>query len=204
MEISKRLPMWFWWAVGIMLIAAIAAAAVLLTRSTGPTLPPGLVERRAEAARILDEASRVEDADLKPLVALEARKDFKGAVALMEQAMAANERQERLNASLITVSEELTRLAVGVTPDEVGARAVDAFSILTQLAGAEKKFFAERRQLYETTRNYYAELAAKKKPSIPADLSSLVDRVSAALAKARELHRRFTDAVKAFDAAIRK
>ncbi len=204
MEFVRNFPSWIWWVIGIVVIAAIAAAAVLMARNPGPRLPPGLVEKRAEVVAILDEAARIEDVDLQPLVGLEAKKDFKSSVALMEQALVVNERQERLNASLLAASEELTQIAVGITPDTIGAKAVEAFSILKQLAQTERDFFTGRKFLYETTRNYYADLAAKKRPAVPANLKTLVDTVNAQFAKAKELHRRFTEAVAAFDEAIRK
>ena len=204
MQLSQRLPTWSWWIVGIIIIAALAAAAVFMVKNPGPRLPPGLVEKRAEVAGILDAASRIEDVDLKPLVGLEERKDFKSAAALMEQALAVNARQEQLNASLLTASEELTRLAVGITPDTVGTKAVEAFSILKQLAETEHDFFTGRHFLYEATQKYYADLSAKKRPTVPANMKTLVDTVNAQFAKAKELHQRFTNAVKAFDEAIRK
>lgn len=200
----RHLPVWVWWLIGFIVIAAIAAAAVFVVRSPGPRLPPGLVEKRAEVAGILDAASRIEDVDLRPLVELEARKDFKSAALLVGQALAVNARQEQLNASLLTASEELTRLAVGITPDTIGTKAVEAFSLLKQLAETEHDFFTGRRFLYETTQKYYSDIAAKKRPTVPANLKTLVDTVNAQFAKAKDLHRRFTDAVKAFDEAIRK
>lgn len=201
---SRRLPLWAWWIIGVAVIAAIAVAAVFAVKSSGPRLPPGLTEKRADAARILDEASRIEDVDLGPLTALEAKKDFRGAAALLDTALAVSERQERLNASLISVSEELSRLAVGVTPDTIGTKAVEAFGMLKQLAESERKFFTERRVLFEAARSYYADLAEKKKPAVPANFKALADGVNSAYAKVRELYQRFADAARAFDEAIRK
>lgn len=163
-----------------------------------------MVEKRAEASRLLEEASRIEDVDVKPLVTLEAKKDYAGAVALMDAALAVSSRQEQLNAALVSVSDELARIAVGVEPDDAGAKAVEAFSILAQLAEAEKKFFADRRLLYESGRDYYRALAAKKKPSLSRELAVLAETITVDLAKAKELHQRFSEATKAFDEALKK
>ena len=203
MTLTKKIPFWLWWTIGLAAVASAAALAVWLAVGRGPMLPPGLAEKREQVAKLLEEASRIEDVDVKPLAALEAKRDFKGAAALMESALAANAEQERLNASLLTVSNELTRLALAVEPDEVGARAVEAFGVLAELAKAEQKFFADRRELYEVTRGYYADLAVRKKPPIPADLQTLVETVNADLEIAKGLHRDFAAATKAFDEALK-
>lgn len=203
MEFSKKLPFWAWWAAGIIAVAAIAAGIIFAVRNSGPSLPPGLVEKRAEASRLLEEASRIEDVDVKPLVTLEAKKDYAGAAALMDLALAVNSRREQLNGALVTVSDELTRIAVGVEPDAAGAKAVEAFNVLAQLAGAEKKFFTDRRLLYKAGRDYYAALAAKKKSSLSSGLTALVETITADLEKAKELHQRFSEATRAFDEALK-
>ncbi len=195
----RKFPRWAWWLVGIIAVVAIAAGIIFIVRNAGPSLPSGLVEKRAEAARLLEEASRIEDVDMKPLVTLEAKKDYAGAVALMDAALAVNNRQEQLNGALVTVSDELAKLAVGVEPDGAGEKAVEAFSILAQLAEAEKEFFTDRRALYEAGRGYYAALAAKKKPPLSAGLAALAETITADLAKAKELHQHFSAAARAFD-----
>ncbi len=199
MELPRRLSVWVWWLAGIIIVAAIAGGIIFIVRNAGPSLPPGLAEKRAEAARLLEEASRIEDVDMKPLVTLEAKKDYAAAVALMDFALAANSRQEQLNGALVTVSDELAKLAVGVEPDDAGAKAVEAFSILAQFAAAERKFFSNRQLLYASGRDYYAALAAKKKPSLSGELAALTETITADLAKAKDLHQRFSAAAKAFD-----
>ncbi len=203
MEFQKRFPIWAWWVAGIIAVAALAGGIIFIVRNSGPSLPPGLVEKRAEASRLLEEASRIEDVDVKPLITLEAKKDFAGAVALMDSALAVNSRQEQLNGALVSVSDELAKIAVGVEPDDAGAKAVEAFSILAQLAEAEKKFFTDRRALYEAGRDYYRALAAKKKPSLSNELAALVETITSDLTKAKELHQRFSTAAKAFDEALK-
>lgn len=200
---AKRLPLWAWWVIGLVIIVALAVAAVWLVGGRGLTLPPGLTEKREQVAKLLDEASRIEDVDIKPLLALEEKKDFKGAVALMEQALGVNALQEELNATLVGLADELARLALVVEPDELGTKAIEAFGALAELAEAEQKFFSDRKLLYETTRGYYADLAAKKRPPIPADLTTLVDTVNADLEKAKGLHRDFAASARAFDEAVK-
>lgn len=199
---AKHLPRWSWWVVGIAFIAAIAAAVIFFVRAVRPSLPPGLVEKRDAVARLLEDGSRIADVDIKPLVALEAKKDFTGAVALMEQALAANARQEELNASLTAVSQDLAKLSVGVEPDAIGAKAVEAFGILAKLAEAERKFYADRRRLYEMTRDYYRALMGRQQPPIPENLRLLVDAVNADQESAKTLHGQFAAAIKAFDEAV--
>lgn len=203
MEVAtgRKVPLWLWWVAAIVFIAGAAVAAILLIKGGRPVLPSGLAERRAEVARILEEAARTEDVDIRPLVTLEAEKKFEGAMALMDQALVVNDRYAVLNASLFRTSDELTRLALGVRPDEIGAKAVEAFGFLAQLAQAEKKFYESRRQVYEMTRNYYADLAAKRQPAIPENLASLVEAVNADLARAKDLQSRFSAAIRAFDEA---
>ena len=202
MEFTKKLPNWAWWAIGIAVIIAVAAIVVATVRNRGPVLPPGLVEKRNAVAKIFDEASRVEDVDIRPLVKLEAQKDYRGAAALMGTALAANASLAGLNESLVTVSAELAKLAVGVEPDPLGAKAVEAFGLLRELAQAEKKFYDDRRRLYETTRDYYAGLAAKKSLPIPENLRAAVEIVSADLERAKNIHQQFSAAMRAFDEAV--
>lgn len=204
MDIARRIPLWAWWASGLAAISVAAAGAVWLVADRGPTLPPELAEKRAAAAKLLEQASRIEDVDIKPLLELEAKRDYTGAVALMEQALGVNALQEELNGTLVGLAHELSRLALGVTPDEAGARAVEAFGVLARLAEAEKKFYEDRRQLYELTHEYYAGLAARKRPPIPPGLRQLVDAVNADLEKAKGLHRDFAAAAEAFDETIRR
>lgn len=204
MEVLRRMPMWAWVAAGIAVAIALAVSAIFIVRTSGPRLPPGLAEKRAEAAKILDELGRIEDVDLRPLTELEAKKNYQGAAALVGQALAVNDRQEALNAALVSTSEELARLAVGVHPDEVGTKAVEAFSILVKLAEAERKYFTDRKLFYRLARDYYAAFASGEKPLAPKDFASLADAVEADFARVRDLHRNFTAAVRVFDEVVRK
>lgn len=200
MNAARRAPIWLWWIIGGVMIIAIAAGAVMFVRSVRPSMPPGLAEKRSEVARILDESGRIADVDIRPLAELESKKNYRGAVTLMEQALAANSAKATASASLLGVSSELVKLAIQVRPDIVGAKAVEAFGFLAQLAGAEKKFYEDRRLLYEMTRDYYAGLAAKKAVPIPENMLAAVDMVNSDLEKTRELNAKFNAAVKEFDA----
>lgn len=202
MEITRKLPLWAWWVVGLAVIIGIAAGVVIAVSNPAPLLPPGLAEKREAVAKLRDEASRFKDVDIKPLVELEAKKDYRGAVALMEQALAANAEYELVVGELSAVSEELSVLAIQVEPDVVGAKAITAFETLVQLAQAEKKFYENRRRLYEITRSYYLDLEIGKRPAVPDGLAELVEAVNADLEKARQLNRQFAAAVRAFDEAI--
>lgn len=202
MELIQKLPRTTWWLAGILLLALVVLAAVWFIRSGRPSLPPGLVEKREGVTRILAERERTPDVDIKPLIELEARRNFKGAGALMEQALAANARQEELNAALVKASEELATLAVGVEPDELGAKAIGAFGALARLAEAERRYYQDRRILYELTRGYYADLATGLAPPVPDRLADLVDTVNADLEKAKTAHDEFAAAISAFDQAI--
>lgn len=201
MEFIKQFPRWALWAIGALALILAVLVIAWFIRSGRPSLPPGLVEKREEVGRILAERERLSDVNVKPLVELEARRDFKGAAALMDQALGANARQEELNASLATVSNELAKLAVGVRPDAVGERAVAAFGALRRLAEAERRYYQDRRALYEMTRGYYSDLATGLKPPIPDRLPELVDAVNADLEKAKAVHAEFASAVSAFDQA---
>lgn len=202
MESSRRLPLWAWWVVGIAVIIGIAGGVVVAIWNPTPILPSGLAEKREAVTLLLERQRRLEDTDIKPLVLLESKQDYRGAVALMETALAANGKQEELAGTLAVMGEELARLAVLVKPDAAGAKAMAAFSTLTELAQTEKKFYGNRRRLYEITRNYYADLEAKKTPPVPGDLEALVASVNADLEKAQQLSRQFASAVQAFDEAL--
>lgn len=204
LETARKLPLWSWWLIGIAAIAGVAAGIVFLIRETAPSLPPGLVEKRREVAKILDESSQLEDVDLKPLLELETKKDFRGAAELMAKALEVNGDFEILSVSLVKVSNELTKLALAVKPDDIGIKAMEAFDSLARLAQAEKKFYENRRRLYELTQGYYAGLAAKKKPALPEGLRSLALEVNNDLDKAKELHQQFAAAVKAFDDMLQR
>lgn len=203
METSQKFPLWAWWIVGIAVIVSIAVGAIYLTRSKTPVLPPGLAEKRQTVSDIFTEANAVKDVDIKPLVEFENKKDYKAAVELMDRAVSANQQFEDLSARLVTVSDELTKLAVRVEPETVGTKAIEAFGILAQLAQSEKDFYVNRRKLYEITKTYYADLASKKNPAIPGDLQTLVETVNASLAKVQTLHAQFATAVQTFDAIAR-
>lgn len=203
MNAARRVPIWLWWIIGGAVIIAIAAGVVIFVRSVRPNMPPGLAEKRREVARILDESGRIADVDVRPLAELESKKNYRGAAALMEQALAANSAKATATASLLGVSNELVKMAIQVRPDIVGAKAVEAFGFLAQLAGAEKKFYEDRRALYEMTRDYYADLAAKKTVPIPENMRAAVDTVNGDLEKTRELNAKFNAAVKEFDALIK-
>lgn len=202
MHETRSFPLWAWWVIGIAVIIGITAGVVFIIRVGRVKIPPGLVEMREAVAKILDESSRIADVDIQPLVELEAKKEYQRAVELLDDALRVNTSHEALAASLITVSDSLTKLSVQVEPDEIATKAIDAFGILAQLAQAEKKFYEDRRSLYEITRTYYADFAEKKNPPIPQRLPSLVDTVNADLKKVNDLHQRFALAVKAFDAVI--
>lgn len=190
--------------VGIAVILGIAAGVVLAIRNPAPLLPPGLVEKREAVTLLLETQQRLEDTDIKPLVGLEAAQDYRGAVALMEKALEANARHERVVGELAVVSGELAGLAILVKPEAAGAKAVAAFETLEELAKTERTFYENRRRLYEITRNYYADLEAKKTPPIPDDLRALVDAVNADLEKAQQLTRQFASAVQAFDEVVQR
>jgi len=198
---KSRLPIWVWWVIGLALIAAISVGVIFLVRKKTLQIPPGLVERREAVSRILDDINKIEDVDIKPLVELESKKDYKGAVALMDQALSKNGAYEYLNSSLVSVSEELTKLSLQIKPDDVGTKAIEAFGLLARLAQAEKNFYERRRTLYEITKSYYGDLVAKRNPPIPVNLRELVVAVNEDLKKAKELQNQFAAAVKAFDDA---
>lgn len=201
MELIQKLPRTIWWFAGMLLLVVAVLVVVWFIRSGRPSLPPGLVEKREKVTRILAERERTPDVDIRPLIDLEARRNFKGAVALMEQALAANTRQEEFNAALIKASGELATLAVSVEPDELGAKAIGAFGALSRLAGAERRYYQNRRTLYEVTRGYYLDLTAGLQPPVPDRLADLVDAVNAELEKAKAAHNEFAAAISAFDQA---
>ncbi len=204
MDSTRRIPLWAWWVIGPAVIIGITAGVVIAVSNPAPILPPGLVEKREAVAKLRDEASRLKDVDIKPLVGLEAKKDYSGAVKLMDEALAANAAYERTIGEQVALGNELARLAIQVEPDAVGAKAITAFETLTQLARAEQKFYDNRRKLYELTRNYYAELLAERSPSVPADLRALVDAVNADFGTAQQLSAQFAAAVRAFDEAVQR
>lgn len=183
------------------MLAALAVAVIFLNRASSPTLPPGLVEKREAVGRILDDLSKRQDVDILPLAELEAKKDYSGAIALMERALLANSAFEANVSSLAAAGTELAALTAAVTSEDIAAQAREAFGLLVAFIQAEKKFYEDRRRLYEVTRQYYSDLAVKKKPPIPEGLSALVDTVNADFAAAQELRRQFAGALKAFDDA---
>lgn len=198
----RTFPLRLGWLIGLAGIIGTVAGIILFMRAGGPELPPGMAEERAAAARILDGFRRLPDIDIKPLLELEAKKDYAGAVALMDRALSANASQETLAASLVEASDRLIRRAIQVKPDTIATTAIGAFGALAKLAQAEKVFYADRRRLYEMTRDYYAELEATKSPPIPENLASLVETVNADLEKTKKLNAEFAAAIKAFDAAV--
>ena len=198
----RKFPLWVWWVIGPAVIIGIAVGVVIAVSNPAPILPPGLVEKREAVFKLRDEAGRLTDVDIRPLVELEAKKDYAGAVALMDQALAANAAYERIIGAEVALGGELALLAIQVEPDAVGAKAITAFETLTQLARAEQKFYENRRRLYELTRSYYLGLAAGEKPPIPENLGALVNQVNAGLDQIRDLHGRFAAAIQAFDLAI--
>ncbi len=199
-----KLPDWAWWAIGIGIIVAVTAGVVLLVRSSRPQLPLELVQKRETVGKILEEMSRVSDVDVKPLEELEGKKDYRGAVRLMDEALKVNLAYENLSDMLLKASSDLTRLALQIKPDDLGTKAVEAFGSLASLAEVEKRFYQNRRNLYEMTRSYYADLEAEKNPLIPENLNLLVQAVNSDFSKARELEGKFAAAVKAFDDAASK
>ena len=202
MEITRRLPLWLWWIIGIAVIGAVSAGAVFFIRSSRPSIPPGLVEKREEISRLLEESGRIGDVDIRPLAEMESKKDYSGVAALMERALESNAEHEKLSQTLVKASDELANTSVRVMPDTIGTKAITAFGVLSRLAQAEKKFYANRRLLYEMTRDYYADLAAKKNPTLPDNLRALVLKVNADLDEARALHQQFASAIKIFDKSI--
>lgn len=199
MDESGQYPKWLWWMLGVGIAVALAAAALAILRLTRPAIPPGLVEMREATAQILDEQARIEDVDIRPLVDLEAKKDYGNATSLLDRALESNSKREALAASLVSVSGGLAKLAIQVKPDAIGTKAIAAFRILANLAETEKQFYADRRVLYEVTRRYYADLTAKKSPPIPENLRSLVQQVTLDMEKVNALHREFALAIAAFD-----
>lgn len=188
--------------MGIAVLAALAVAVIFLNRASSPTLPPGFAEKREAVSRILDVLGKRQDVDIRPLAELEANKDYSGAVALMEQALLANAMYEADVSSLAAASTELAALVGAVKSEGIGVKAREAFGLLVAFVQAEKKFYENRRRLYEVTRQYYSDLALKKKPPIPEELATMVDTVNADFAGAEELRRQFAAALAAFDDAV--
>ena len=199
---ARRVPLWLWWLIGLGVIAAVSAGVVFFMRSSRPSIPPGLVEKREEISRLLEESGRIGDVDIRPLAEMESKKDYNGVAALMERALESNAEHERLSQTLTSSSSEPANRSVRVMADTIGTKAITAFRILSELAKAEKKFYENRRLLYVMTRDYYADLAAKKSPPLPDDLRSLVLEVNSDLDEARALHQQFASAIKVFDESI--
>ena len=200
MNFLRRLPAWVWWLLAIAAIAGLAVIFVI--RTFGPSLPPGLVERREAVGRILDNLNKIQDVDIRPLAELETKKEYANAVSLVERALSANSAYEAEVSSLVEASRGLTTLAAAISSAGIAVKARDAFALLTKFAEAEKKFYEDRRSLYQITRSYYADLAAKKKAPIPEGLPAMVDTVNADFAQAQEIRRQFAAALKAFDDAV--
>ena len=202
MEFLKRFLDWRWWLLGIAVLAVFAIAIIFLNRASSPTLPPGFAEKREAVSRILDVLGKRQDVDIRPLAELEAEKDYSGAVALVERALSANALYEADVSSLAAASTELAALTVAVKSEDIIAKARQAFGLLVAFVQAEKKFYEDRRRLYEVTRQYYSDLALKKKPPVPEGLPAMVDTVNADFASAQELRRQFAGALKTFDDAV--
>jgi len=204
METTRRFPAWLWWSIAIGCVIAIAAAVAYFVSSYQPRLPPGLAEKRREAVSLLEESGRIEDVDIRALQELEAAKAYADAVVLLERALAANASREQLSVRLVTVSEELSRLALVIEPDSIGAKAIEAFGLLTKLAEAEYAFYDGRRELYEVTRDYYLELAAERTVPFPRQLAEQVEAVNADFERTQELRKQFSSAISAFDVAVQR
>lgn len=187
-----------------LLAAAIGGGlAYYFLRPIRPSIPPRFLERRAAVTKALEELERIKDVDIQPLTELEVKNDFKGAAALMARALVANRAYENVMATLILVGDELGTLALAVKPDSLGEKAIEAFSSLSRFAEAERRYYQNRRTLYETTENYYATRAAGEPAAVPENLAVLVDSVNADLKEAERLKRGFTDKIERFDEAAK-
>jgi hypothetical protein len=202
MDSTRKIPLWLWWIVGLAILVALVLFGVSTFRTRQPTIPPGLVEKRQEVGEILLRSADADDIDIRPLVELESKKEYGAAVSLMDRALAANAIKKELNASLVTVAGELAGLAVQVKPDDAGAKAVEAFSLLQQFAESDRMYYHDRETLYQMTHDYYSALLAKQSPPIPDNLGGVVETVNADLAKTNTLNEQFASAIQAFDAFV--
>ena len=198
MNLSRN---WKWIIVVAALLLLVVGIIIFVVNRPKPQLPSGLVDQRKAALDILAQADEIKDVDIRPLVELEAKKEYAGAVALIENAITANHAYRNLNASLLGVAAGLSQLAPQVQPDAIGAKAVQAFNLLLKFAAAEKKYYDDREIVYQMTHDYYAELAAKKSPPIPENLKTLVDTVTTDSALRKEAEDQFASALQAFDSA---
>ena len=188
-----------------LLAAAIGGGlAYYFLRPIRPFIPPQFLERRAAVTKALEELERIKDVDIQPLTELEAKSDYEGAVTLMARALTANRAYENVMATLILVGDELGTLALAVKPDSLGEKAIEAFSSLSRFAEAERRYYQDRRALYEKTENYYAGRAAGEPAAVPEHLADLVERVNADLEEAERLKHDFKAAIKAFDEAMQR
>lgn len=202
MESTRKIPLWLWWIVALAILLGIVWFGISAFRSREPIIPPGLVEKRQEVGEILRRSADADDIDIRPLVELESKKQYGAAVSLMDRALAANAIKKEMNASLVSVAEELSRLAMQVRPDDAGAKAVEAFGLLQQFVESDRAYYRDRETLYQMTRDYYEALLAKQNPSIPENLASVVETVNADLAKTNALNEQFASALQAFDAFV--
>src|SRR3989344_3204809 len=178
---------WLWWSLAVALLAVAIAVGVWLVRTAKPDIPSGLVDRRAEATRIIAEGNAITDTDLRPLSGFELSKDYAGAIGILNEALRVNAEQAAKNAELVRVSGELKNLSGTVKPAVVGDKAKTAFGLLDEHARPQQAYLDARKQLFEAAKAYYADLAAV---------------VTAGLKKTVGLAGEFQKAIQEFDATL--
>jgi len=193
---------WLWWSLATALLAVAIAVGIWLVQTAKPGIPAGLVDRRADATRIIAEGNAIADTDLRPLSGFELSKDYAGAIGLLGEALRVNAEQAVKNAELVRVSNELKGLSAEVKPAAVGDKAKTAFGLLDELARSQEAYLAARKQLFEAAQAYYADLAAKKQAPLPEELNALAAAVTADLQKTIDLTKRFQKAIQEFDATL--
>lgn len=193
---------WLWWSLAVALLAVAVALGIWLVQTAGPSIPPGLADRRVDATRIIAEGNAIKDTDLRPLSGFELSKNYAGAIGLLDEAMRVNDQQAAKNAELARVSGELKDLSAAVKPAAVGDKARTAFGLLDELARSQETYLAARKQLFEAAKAYYADLAAKKQVGVPTELNTLAAAVTADLKKSVDLTGKFQKAIQEFDAAL--
>ena len=193
---------WLWWSLTIAFLAIAIAVGIWLVRTAKPSIPSGLVDRRAEATRVIAEGNAITDTDLRPLSGFELSKDYAGAIGLLDAALRVNAEQTAKNVELVRVSGELKELSGNVKPRSVGAKAETAFGLLDELARSQESYLAARKQLFEAARAYYTDLAAKKQVPVPEALNTLAATVTAGLQKTVDLAGKFQKAIQEFDSVL--
>jgi hypothetical protein len=161
---------------------------------------PKFIERRNEVAMLLKTLASSPDTNLSELGSYESRRDFVGALNILQGVQKTNDEMVELIEKLVLMTEGVVSEAEKINDVVLRPQAIAALEDLQAGNDYMLQYFKLRGDIFQELNKYYSDFVLKGSAS-PPDVASDMAQIDAYAANARLAYNTFNEKIDLFDRA---